>query len=229
MGRLLPARRLRHPHLAGGGLGLAATRAFDIARQPIDLWPAAGLVRPTIPLVPSAQTVVLPCLCPRLPPFPMPCFRAGLDGGCCCRPRRCRRAPTSGSSGSEALHPAVAAQLVRRGAERPAEGQPVFLSRCQRSAGRPQGARRDSRCRSAVQAKRARRCFRKRGLNRREGGALRQCRDAVRPQGCSASLSERGATGREAGAIAFGRRGGPAREPAPRTGREPQGCLPVLA
>ena len=61
--------------------GLAATRAFDIARQPIDLWPAAGLVRPTIPLVPTAQTVVLPCMCPSVPPLPVPCFRAGMDGG----------------------------------------------------------------------------------------------------------------------------------------------------
>ena len=34
---------------------LAAVRAFNIARQPVDLWPVQGVVRPTIPLVPSAQ------------------------------------------------------------------------------------------------------------------------------------------------------------------------------
>ena len=61
--------------------GLAATRAFDIARQPVDLSPVAGLVRPTVPLVPTAQTVALPCMGLRIPPFPVPCFRAGLDVG----------------------------------------------------------------------------------------------------------------------------------------------------
>jgi hypothetical protein len=61
--------------------GLAATRAFDIARQPIDLWPVPGLIRPTIPLVPTAQRVVLPCMCRRFTPIPPGCFRAGLDAG----------------------------------------------------------------------------------------------------------------------------------------------------
>ena len=60
---------------------LAATRAFDIARQPIDLWPVTGLLRPTIPLVPTAQTVVLPCMCRRFTPVPPFCFRAGFDFG----------------------------------------------------------------------------------------------------------------------------------------------------
>ena len=62
--------------------GLAAVRAFNIARQPIDLWPVSGLVRPTIPLVPTAQGVgPLPCMCRRLTPIPPICFSAGLDLG----------------------------------------------------------------------------------------------------------------------------------------------------
>ena len=63
--------------------GLAAVRAFNIARQPIDLWPASGLVRPTVPLVPSAQGVgPFPCMCVGVPPLPFPpqCFSAGFDG-----------------------------------------------------------------------------------------------------------------------------------------------------
>ena len=60
---------------------LAATRAFDIARQPVDLWPVFGLLRPTIPLVPTAQTVLLPCMCRRFTPVPPFCFRAGFDFG----------------------------------------------------------------------------------------------------------------------------------------------------
>ena len=60
--------------------GLAATRGFDIAREPIDLWPGAGVVRPTIPLVPNAQTIVLPCMQLNIPPAPwVPCHRAGFD------------------------------------------------------------------------------------------------------------------------------------------------------
>ena len=65
--------------------GLAAVRAFNIARQPIDLWPASGLVRPTVPLVPTAQGVgPFPCMCSGIPPMPflpMQCFRAGFDLG----------------------------------------------------------------------------------------------------------------------------------------------------
>ena len=61
---------------------LAAVRAFNIARQPIDLWPVSGLVRPTIPLVPTAQGVGLfPCMCRRLTPIPPFCFSAGFDLG----------------------------------------------------------------------------------------------------------------------------------------------------
>ena len=61
---------------------LAAVRAFNIARQPIDLWPVQGLVRRTIPLVPSAQGVgPFPCMCRRLTPIPPFCFRAGFDMG----------------------------------------------------------------------------------------------------------------------------------------------------
>ena len=61
---------------------LAAVRAFNIARQPADLWPAAGLVRPTIPLVPHAQGVGLfPCMSRRFTPIPPGCFSAGFDGG----------------------------------------------------------------------------------------------------------------------------------------------------
>jgi len=62
--------------------GLAAVRAFNIARQPIDLWPVQGLVRPTIPLVPHAQGVGLyPCMCRRFTPIPPGCFSAGFDLG----------------------------------------------------------------------------------------------------------------------------------------------------
>ena len=65
--------------------GLAAVRAFNIARQPVDLWPASGLIRPTVPLVPSAQGVgPFPCMCSGIPPLPfmpMQCFRAGFDLG----------------------------------------------------------------------------------------------------------------------------------------------------
>ena len=60
---------------------LAATRGFDIAREPIDLWPAPGVLRPTVPLVPTAQRIVLPCLCANVPPLPLPCVRAGFDFG----------------------------------------------------------------------------------------------------------------------------------------------------
>ena len=61
---------------------LAAVRAFNIARQPIDLWPASGLVRPTIPLVPHAQGVGLfPCMSRRFTPVPPGCFSAGFDLG----------------------------------------------------------------------------------------------------------------------------------------------------
>ena len=59
---------------------LAAVRAFNIARQPIDLWPASGLVRPTVPLVPTAQGIgPFPCMCRRLTPLPPACFSAGFD------------------------------------------------------------------------------------------------------------------------------------------------------
>lgn len=60
---------------------LAAVRGFDIAREPIDLWPAPGVVRPSVPLLPTAQTIVLPCMCANIPPLPLPCFRAGFDFG----------------------------------------------------------------------------------------------------------------------------------------------------
>ena len=61
---------------------LAAVRAFNIARQPVDLWPVSGLVRPTIPLVPQAQGVGLfPCMSRRFTPIPPGCFSAGFDGG----------------------------------------------------------------------------------------------------------------------------------------------------
>ena len=61
---------------------LAAVRAFNIARQPVDLWPVQGLVRPTIPLVPSAQGVGLfPCMSRRFTPIPPGCFSAGFDAG----------------------------------------------------------------------------------------------------------------------------------------------------
>ena len=62
---------------------LAAVRAFNIARQPVDLWPVQGLVRPTIPLVPSAQGVGLfPCMSRRFTPtLPFSCFSAGFDSG----------------------------------------------------------------------------------------------------------------------------------------------------
>ena len=61
---------------------LAAVRAFNIARQPIDLWPVSGLVRPAIPLVPTAQGVGLfPCMCRHLTPIPPVCFSAGFDAG----------------------------------------------------------------------------------------------------------------------------------------------------
>ena len=62
--------------------GLAAVRAFNIARQPIDLWPVSGAVRPSIPLVPMAQGVgPYPCMCRRFTPVPPGCFRAGFDMG----------------------------------------------------------------------------------------------------------------------------------------------------
>ena len=61
---------------------LTAVRAFNIARQPIDLWPLSGLVRPTIPLVPHAQGVGLfPCMSRRFTPVPPGCFSAGFDLG----------------------------------------------------------------------------------------------------------------------------------------------------
>ena len=61
---------------------LAAVRAFNIARQPIDLWPASGLVRPTVPLIPTAQGVGLfPCMSRRFTPVPPGCFSAGFDAG----------------------------------------------------------------------------------------------------------------------------------------------------
>ena len=61
---------------------LAAVRAFNIARQPVDLWPVQGLIRPTIPLVPGAQGVgPFPCMCRHLTPVPPFCFRAGFDMG----------------------------------------------------------------------------------------------------------------------------------------------------
>ena len=61
---------------------LAAVRAFNITRQPIDLWPVSGLLRPTIPLVPHAQGVGLyPCMSRRFTPIPPGCFSAGFDFG----------------------------------------------------------------------------------------------------------------------------------------------------
>ena len=61
---------------------LAAVRAFNIARSPVDLWPVPGLVRPTIPLVPHAQGVGLfPCMSRRFTPIPPGCFSAGFDLG----------------------------------------------------------------------------------------------------------------------------------------------------
>lgn len=61
---------------------LAAVRAFNIARQPIDLWPVQGLTRPTIPLVPHAQGVGLfPCMSRRFTSIPPGCFSAGFDLG----------------------------------------------------------------------------------------------------------------------------------------------------
>ena len=76
------ARGLRDPYVAAGGFGPGGdARLRHRPPQPVDLWPAAGLLRPTIPLVPAAQTVVLPCMCPSVPSLPLPCFRAGLDAG----------------------------------------------------------------------------------------------------------------------------------------------------
>ena len=69
-----------HPHPVVGS-ALAAVRGWDIAREPVDLWPTAGVLRPTIPLIPNAQNILLPCMCPNIPPLPMPCFRAGFDFG----------------------------------------------------------------------------------------------------------------------------------------------------
>ena len=61
---------------------LTAVRAFNVTRQPIDLWPVPGLVRPTIPLVPHAQGVGLfPCMSRRFTPIPPGCFSAGFDLG----------------------------------------------------------------------------------------------------------------------------------------------------
>ena len=70
---------VRHPTPVVAS-ALAAVRAFNIARQPIDLWPVSGLVRPTIPLVPTAQGVgLLPCMSRRFTPIPPGCFSAGFD------------------------------------------------------------------------------------------------------------------------------------------------------
>ena len=70
---------VRHPTPVVAS-ALAAVRAFNIARQPIDLWPVSGLVRPTVPLVPTAQGVgLLPCMSRRFTPIPPGCFSAGFD------------------------------------------------------------------------------------------------------------------------------------------------------
>ena len=70
---------VRHPTPVVAS-ALAAVRAFNIARQPIDLWPVSGLVRPTVPLVPTAQAIgAFPCMCRRLTPIPPACFSAGFD------------------------------------------------------------------------------------------------------------------------------------------------------
>jgi len=71
---------VKHPSPCAAS-GLAAARGFSIARAPLDLWPVMGAVRPTVPLVPTALGIVLPCMQAQLPPLPAPCFRAGFDFG----------------------------------------------------------------------------------------------------------------------------------------------------
>ena len=59
--------------------GLAATRAFNIARSPFDLWPNPGNLRNLYaPLIPNAVGIALPCMNLE-DPARCPCHRAGFD------------------------------------------------------------------------------------------------------------------------------------------------------
>ena len=95
---------------------LAAVRAFNIARQPVDLWPVQGLVRPTIPLVPSAQGIgPFPCMCRHSDADPAVLFPGGLrhgqpDGVAAVSNRHLRM----GDLEAEDLFGAPASQLVLR-------------------------------------------------------------------------------------------------------------------
>jgi len=67
---------VNHPSPACAS-GLAAVRAFNIARQPLDLWPNQGNLRSTYaPIVPNAANIVLPCMNMEKPRR-MVCHRAG--------------------------------------------------------------------------------------------------------------------------------------------------------
>ena len=67
---------VNHPSPACAS-GLAAVRAFNIARQPFDLWPNQGNLRNTFaPIVPNAANIILPCMNMEKPKR-MVCHRAG--------------------------------------------------------------------------------------------------------------------------------------------------------
>ena len=67
---------VNHPSPACAS-GLAAVRAFNIARQPFDLWPNQGNLRNTYaPLLPNAANIILPCMNMEKPRR-MVCHRAG--------------------------------------------------------------------------------------------------------------------------------------------------------